>query len=493
MQRITPEFEHEYEEELTELFRARLLWYLATMIVLTLGSAGLVIGAAQLQSLLTDRAANLLQVLLATAIPTIPACIVYGCGLAWTLRRTRTRSDLLKTVWWIIQLDVLVQTLVIHGAIKLGVIRLDEPGWFAILLSHTIACLFIPWTVRQCLQAFAPQLWIWAMGLALFTGGVSAVFPDVFFAPLVAVPGVLICAWRMQSLERSFDHRMVRRAFSTIKRELVDARRLHESLFPPPITQGAIRLAYSYQPMRQIGGDYLHTHTDEFGRLHVVLIDVTGHGIAAALTVNRLAGEIERLHAEGLATADLNQDGQLDPGELLTALNRYIWLTLSRHSVFATALCIRLDPGDGDRPGVLAWASGGHPPALVRRASGGLDELDSTTFLLGAIPPDQFDAEEQSLPLSTGDCVIAYTDGAFENADRFGRAFGLKRLRETIAASPRTEIECVQYVRRVIDMFRHGPNDDDILIVAASMCAAGVLQHKTDDLFAVAAAHPASS
>jgi serine phosphatase RsbU (regulator of sigma subunit) len=463
MQLVTSEFAHEYQKELTDLFRRRLLWYLWTML-------GLSVGVALLALLIRALAAGdrgVLADLQLTLVAVVPAGAVYGAALWWTARRRPSHEQLLRAAWLVIAVEALVTIFIINVAIELGMARLDRPGLGGILLAHTIACLFLPWTARQCIYAFIPQLWVWAVAQVLFRGGFSALLPEIFIAPVVGAPGLGICIWRMTSFHRSFDHRMVRQAFGSLKRELIDARRVHESLFPEPITDGHLRLWYSYQPMRQIGGDYLHVHEDRRGRVHLALIDVTGHGIAAALTVNRLAGEIERLHAEGLETADLNNDGQLDPGELLAALNRYLWLTLSHHGVYATALCACLEPGDEHRPARVTWASGGHPPAYLRRGDGRIDELESTTFMLGAVAPDVFGHEDESIDLRPGDCLVAYTDGAFENKDRAGQAFGLRRLRETVALSPRTAVEAVDFLRETIDAYRYGPTEDDILIVAA--------------------------
>src|SRR6185295_15808135 len=98
---------------------------------------------------------------------------------------------------------------------------------------------------------------------------------------------------------------------------------------------------YVYEPMRQIGGDLLfvfppsHQHQDDgVGALSLVVLDVTGHGIAAALTVNRIVGELERLFID---------DPDAPPGKALAVLNRYVFSTLSKHDHYVTAICLRVD------------------------------------------------------------------------------------------------------------------------------------------------------
>lgn len=75
----------------------------------------------------------------------------------------------------------------------------------------------------------------------------------------------------------------MRGRYVEMHRELVDARRIHESLFPAPTCEGNISVRYAYEPMRQIGGDYLfckHTLAPAGNqRLNMVMLDVTGHGI----------------------------------------------------------------------------------------------------------------------------------------------------------------------------------------------------------------------
>jgi serine phosphatase RsbU (regulator of sigma subunit) len=245
-----------------------------------------------------------------------------------------------------------------------------------------------------------------------------------------------------------------------MRRELVDARRIHESLFPKPIHDGPLRFSYRYEPMRQIGGDYLYARfspptlecPEGPGAFNLLLIDVTGHGIAAALTVNRLYGEVERVFGE---------DPYASPADVLAALNRYVHLTLSRHSIYATALCIRVNC----ERDLVEFASGGHPPAFLCAADGTMHELASTSFVLGAVGPGDFDAGMQQLRFVCGDALLAYTDGAIEARNPDGRMLGVLGLQKAIAVCGAARMELAAHVLKIVEGHRVGPPEDDTLVV----------------------------
>ena len=337
---------------------------------------------------------------------------------------------------------------------------------FSVFITHLFASLFIPWTPRESVRPLAPLLILNALLILLLDPG-TLLTKIIWIAvsPLVGVPGVAIAWWRHSRFRRSFSHKVLRRSYGEMKRELVDARRIHESLFPAPIDDGPVRFAYLYEPMRQIGGDFLFAQCaelpdKELPLLNVVVIDVTGHGITAALTVNRLAGEIER---------EFGEKPDAEPGEILHGLNAYLHHTLARHSVYATALCVRIDPNTDE----LIWASAGHPPAFLRMASGRLDRLDSTSLLLGACRADDFYPNQQKMPFHAGDSVLIYTDGATEARNHDGamlRTDGMQKLVASI--DPRANGSgggaggsWCESVLDAIDRFRHGPAQDDTLIV----------------------------
>jgi sigma-B regulation protein RsbU (phosphoserine phosphatase) len=219
---------------------------------------------------------------------------------------------------------------------------------------------------------------------------------------------------------------------------------------------GHIMFEYEYHPIQEIGGDYVHVRAcGETGRVTLTLLDVAGHGLPAALTVNRLFGELERILAENAAA---------EPDEVMRLLNRYINLTMAHHSLFATGTCLRLDPNTGE----LQWVNAGHPPALVRHADGQISELASTGILLGALPPGEFDANQQQRTIHPGDVVIAYTDGAFEARDVNGRRFGIDRLRQTARFDPPPR-SWPKFIANAVARHHAGHAEDDVLIAALTL------------------------
>jgi hypothetical protein len=341
---------------------------------------------------------------------------------------------------------------------------LSTLGIFGVMVTHVLACGFLPWKPVQAMKPLIPVLGVWAIiKLATGWGDLPETGLKIALAPIVGVPGVLLCmahsSQRMQDFERAF----FARRYNAVQRELYDARRIHESLFPAHVADGTVTMRYAYEPMQLIGGDYLFTFRPpadngrDDGPLSVVLLDVTGHGITAALTVNRLNGELHRIYGE---------DPEASPHKVLKLLNRYAHLTLSRHSVYLTALVMRADPDVN----TLEFASAGHPPAYIRRADGGVEELRATTFVLGACPDDDFDPMATRHPFHPGDVVIAYTDGVLEAKGIDGRMLGLAGVRAFLEER-RESPGCNDLLNLVLE-HRHGPSEDDVLVVELSRAGA---------------------
>jgi serine phosphatase RsbU (regulator of sigma subunit) len=342
-----------------------------------------------------------------------------------------------------------------------------------VLYHHTFTCLFIPWTLRQSLVPAGVLLCVVAaiVGVDVVAGPLPVV-AAVIMLPLVGlmfVPGSAWCWWRFSRLRAHSRLRFESERFRLLQTELAGARRILESALPRPRDTGAVRVHYVYEPMRQIGGDLLFVHPQaarpttgaptpaDDGPVSVVLLDVTGHGIAAALSVNRLIGELERLFAACPAAA---------PSDVLDALNQYVYLTMARHDTYVTAVAMRVDP----HAGRCTYASAGHPTAFLRRADGRICELESTTMLLGIVPGDAFTSDPIEIELAPGDVLIAYTDGASEarsddTLEMLGMD-GVRALIERVAGERHPFQNWPAEIMRRVAHFRGAPPADDTLLVA---------------------------
>jgi len=471
---VTTEFHAEFEAEREQWLRNRLVWYCGFMVAIAL--VPLLFSVFTLDSL---SAAISRSFLTSVGVRSSQALFFGGAFVyAATRRRDLSRQRVLRIVnVCIIALGLLSLLVVPLIASGIDVLVNDETAqgvrvghgaaWaFLLFVTHLSASLFIPWTPKECVRPMIPLL-----ALATVVTLVAPLFSDdtfpaaVFSAIMtwtIMLPG-LVVAWLRHSRYRSrFHMRALTGRYGAIKRELLDARRIHESIFPPQILEGPVRFAYRYEPMLQLGGDFVFLHPrhgdPSGGPVSVALIDVTGHGIAAALTVNRLDGELARLYAE--------RPG-IEPGEVIEALNSYIHLTLAEHSVYATAFCARVDLEAGE----LAWANAGHPPGMLRDAAGRIEELISTTFVLGAAAPGDYDARQESRRFGAGDALLLYTDGAFEARGQDGSMFTLNGLRKTLVRSAAVAAGrggLAERLLEAVDEFRAGPPTDDTLILEIS-------------------------
>jgi len=417
----TSEFHTHFREETGAILRRRLLWFIAIW-----GGLGAVGFIATLALMLSNT----------------PVGAMFSQGI------TRASIIVLSGIWLLVYIAAMIT--VLEGRvgprgvirISMGLIALDgvysvviraiDPGlgvflWYFIL-AHFIACCVFPWTLRQAAMPIAVVLSVSSASHLIFEGtGPVGTLVFAAFTILFNAPALAISSFRHNQRVARSTNRFLSSRYGKLRQELAYARQVHEALFPAPVMQGAVRFSYRYEPMRQIGGDYLHIHhTSDPGSdaesFSAVLVDVTGHGIPAALTVNRLHGEIDLRFAE--------QPG-ITPGELLGHLNRYINLTLSKHSIFATAMCVRVEPHENR----VLYASGGHPPAFVRSVDGTIRDLEPTTFVLGATGDREFDPGERSIEFHPGDSLIAYTDGATEARSVDGSMLRVEGLRRIIAGA----------------------------------------------------------
>ena len=351
--------------------------------------------------------------------------------------------------------------LILGGLELLGsaVARLANPapGFNALLqllFLHMAACLFLSWTPRESTRPMAGLLIAWAV-LELFRGSAHSPLdsiPFIVLSPLILVPGLAIATLRTRRLNRRFRSEMFRRGFLGLRREIAQASSIHETLFPTPFRDASFDFDFIYRPMRFLGGDFIHRSHAPGNRLRVILLDVTGHGLAAAMTVTRLDGEIERILAESPDIA---------PSALITMLNRYCSLILAPHSIYATGLVAEVEASSG----TLRFASAGHPPAFVRQSSGDLAALHATSIMLGADDPTSFSCTDHLETLAPQSTLILYTDGVIEARGADGAQLGLDRFEGLLRREPAPS-HWPKYLDDFITSHSGTHPEDDVLIAA---------------------------
>lgn len=228
------------------------------------------------------------------------------------------------------------------------------------------------------------------------------------------------------------------------------ARMLQQALLPPQLPEiPGVQLAGLYDPAEDtdIGGDFydaMGAGTD----WTLVVGDVCGKGVeAAALT---------SLARHTVRTASLHDS---DPRHVLGVLNEALRQHEGEHT-FCTAVCAHLRLIGGGA--MLSVASGGHPPALVLRQDGGVDELDADGLLLGCF--DDADLGETEARLDAGDLALFYTDGLTE-ARRGNELFGAERLKDALRdAAGLTAEETLKHLHATVEAWQFDQRDDTAMV-----------------------------
>jgi serine phosphatase RsbU (regulator of sigma subunit) len=241
---------------------------------------------------------------------------------------------------------------------------------------------------------------------------------------------------------------------SRLDAELALARRIQRSFVPltSPDIPG-YEIASHYEAAREVGGDFFDVFRlrTRAGRLAIVIADVTGKGIAAALL---MAFARPLLHAA--------IDNTAAPVTALERTNR-ILVEEGGSSLFITALCAIVDLGTGR----LRVGNAGHePPLIVPADDGPIRWLSGSGPLLGAFT--QLELSECVTDLDEGDLVVLYTDGVTDARAVSGERFGDDRLVGVVEAN-RTS-RPTDLVRALADKVRDHqtgmPPADDVTIVA---------------------------
>jgi sigma-B regulation protein RsbU (phosphoserine phosphatase) len=244
----------------------------------------------------------------------------------------------------------------------------------------------------------------------------------------------------------------VRDAYRQLDSEMAMVGRMQQHLLPPklPNIEG-LELGASYVTCSQAGGDYydvLPLPEDLWGLL---MADVSGHGVPAAVVMAMLHTLIHSFPGP-----------PMPPVRVLAHLNRHL-LKMAPEGMFATAFYGVYDPYRR----TLRYALAGHPPPRVRRGRSHVSNLDGTSGLpLGIAPEETW--TEREVGLQPGDALLLYTDGIIEGVNKALEQFGTARLDEALKLGPTRAGRLVEHIERMYRVFAEGTADmDDRTLLAA--------------------------
>jgi serine phosphatase RsbU (regulator of sigma subunit) len=235
-----------------------------------------------------------------------------------------------------------------------------------------------------------------------------------------------------------------------VEQELRVARRIQQALLPQTIPQlDGWRIVRHYQPAREVGGDFYDFLLLADGNVGLVIGDVSGKGVPAAVLMANTQSVLRTV-------AQRRGSG---PGQMLAEANEVLCTYVPRN-MFVTCFYGVLDPESGH----FNYANAGHnlPRYLHEEAAG---ELRARGMPLGLMPEMFYD--EKETVLLPGDGVFLYTDGLVEAHDPKGEMFGLSRLRSLVAKRPTGGSALTASLLRELERFtgEEWEQEDDITVV----------------------------
>jgi serine phosphatase RsbU (regulator of sigma subunit) len=206
-----------------------------------------------------------------------------------------------------------------------------------------------------------------------------------------------------------------------IEQELRVARLIQQTLLPKslPGLPGYDVAAY-YQPAREVGGDFYDFFELDDGRLGLIVGDVSGKGVPAAIVMAITRTMLRAAYRLGSPA----------PGEILEEVNNVLYPEIPPN-MFVTCLAALLD----SRSGRLHYANAGHDLPYLRHAEDGVsEELRARGMPLGLMPNMSY--EQKEITLKPGESILLYSDGLVEAHDPRREMFGFPRMQGLVGAHP---------------------------------------------------------
>ncbi len=238
-----------------------------------------------------------------------------------------------------------------------------------------------------------------------------------------------------------------------LQQELESAKIIQESFLPeilPSLVDSRFSIAAKSLPAAMVGGDLYDFIQFDNNTLGIVVGDVTGKGVPAALYMARLISDF-RQHA---------QRSRL-PSVVFKSLNKLL-VERSRRGMFVTMQYGILNAENGR----FMYSNAGHIPYVKVSSKGKIELLSGAkTIPLGIAPEMEF--EETSVQLEKGDCVVSITDGIIEAKNGAGQEYSLNRTLDLFSKCRGSAEEIVESLISDVQAFAEGTDQHDDLTVLA--------------------------
>ncbi|HCL56719.1 MAG TPA: hypothetical protein DHW82_06880 [Spirochaetia bacterium] len=236
--------------------------------------------------------------------------------------------------------------------------------------------------------------------------------------------------------------------------QLETAKKVQSRFLPQSISPwNGLQFAYEYHSLDPIGGDYLDFFDIVGNKKGLLIADVSGHGIPAAI-ITAMAKMSFSNHA-GISDS---------PREILQRVNEDIFKLLGDSGLYLTAVFLVID-----QDLKIHYASAGHPPLIYyHNETNSFENLKTQGLFIGAFEDAWETFQEKEIILKPGDKLILYTDGIVEARNPNGEQYGTKRLEETVAfSSCLSSDKMAKMIINDVHTFRnqHPLNDDMSLLV----------------------------
>ncbi|NIR48871.1 SpoIIE family protein phosphatase [candidate division KSB1 bacterium] len=241
-----------------------------------------------------------------------------------------------------------------------------------------------------------------------------------------------------------------------IEKDLMLAEHVQRSLIPQPVNLPTIDVAVKYMPMIGVGGDFADVYYDGQENVYLTLVDVTGHGITAALLVNRICSEIRKLVRE-----------QREPHSILYNMNNFIFHAFEGMAMFLTMFSGVINLGKG----AFTYSGSAHPAVILWNSrKNKFEKLESQNVILGYDKRTEKKFEQDIVMIGPNDRIVMYTDGIIEAEDANGKQLGIDGFINFFNSTIYLPVdEIIENIMGGVYEYTPNPLKDDVYLIISGM------------------------